>query len=87
MINERTGNNKGCTYCAGKRKNKNNCLFATPPNLAQEWDHEMNENLTPGDVTKGSHDKVYWICEKGHSSYPAYGYRCARAKGTGCPTC
>jgi hypothetical protein len=25
-----------------------------------------NGDLTPEDVTPGSHKKVWWVCEKGH---------------------
>lgn len=86
MINERTGGGENCPYCAGKRVNETNCLSTTHPELAKEWDYSRNDELTPDKVTKGSHDKVYWLCEQGHS-YPAYVYRRSGANGTGCPTC
>lgn len=86
MINERTGAGEGCPYCAGKRVNETNCLSTTHPALANEWDYGRNGELTPERVTKGSHDKVYWICDKGHS-YPANIYRRAGKNSTGCPTC
>ncbi|WP_251402351.1 zinc-ribbon domain-containing protein [Ureibacillus chungkukjangi] len=86
MINDRTGNGENCPYCAGKRVNETNCLFTTHPELAKEWDYHRNKNLTPDKVTRGSHDKVYWLCAKGHS-YTAYVYRRAGINGTGCPTC
>lgn len=86
-INDRTGGGENCSYCVGKRVNKTNCLSFTHPELAKEWDYNKNGELTPEKVTKGSHAKVFWICEKGHSSYPAYVYRRAGVKGTGCPTC
>ncbi|MFB5088341.1 zinc-ribbon domain-containing protein [Psychrobacillus sp. PGGUH221] len=84
MINERTGNGEGCPYCAGKRVNETNCLSNTHSHLALEWDYSMNGDLTPNNVTKGSHEKVWWICERNHS-YPAYVY--SRIDGRGCPTC
>lgn len=86
MINERTGSGEGCPYCAGKRVNETNCLSTTHPELAKEWDHIKNGELTPEKVTKGSHEKVFWICEKGHS-YSATVYRRAGKNGTGCKTC
>jgi protein-arginine kinase activator protein McsA len=85
-INDRTSRGEGCPYCAGKRVNETNCLTTTHPYLSKEWDYNKNGELTPEQVTKGSHDKVWWNCEKGHS-YPAYVYRRAGANGTGCPTC
>ncbi|WP_430789159.1 zinc-ribbon domain-containing protein [Virgibacillus flavescens] len=84
MINERTGGGEGCPYCAGKRANDTNCLSTTNPHLATEWDYNKNGNLTPQKLTKGSHDKVWWICEKNHS-YPKVVYD--RVGGGGCPTC
>jgi len=84
MINERTGGGENCPYCAGKRVNKTNCLSTTHPHLALEWDFSKNGDLTPSDVTKGSHDKVWWICEQNHS-YPAFVY--SRVEGRGCPKC
>jgi len=86
MINDRTGNGENCPYCAGKRVKKTNCLSTTHPELVKEWDYYRNVAITPDDVTKGSHDKVYWICKRGHS-YPAYVYRRAGSNGTGCPKC
>ncbi len=86
MINDRTGSGEDCPYCAGKRVNETNCLSTTHPELAKEWNYSRNKELTPDKVTKCSHDKVYWLCEQGHS-YPAYVYRRAGANGTGCPTC
>ncbi|MBV6682336.1 hypothetical protein KV679_01380 [Bacillus sp. JRC01] len=84
MINERTDGGEGCPYCAGKRVNETNCLSSTHPHLIQEWDYSKNGNLAPTDVSKGSHAKVYWICERSHS-YPAFIY--SRVDGRGCPTC
>ncbi|WP_226670331.1 zinc-ribbon domain-containing protein [Metabacillus litoralis] len=83
-INDRTGGGEGCPYCAGKRVNETNCLATTHPHLAKEWDYNKNGDLTPQQVTKGAHDKVYWVCEKGHS-YPSVIY--ARTDGKCCPDC
>ncbi|MCH6265072.1 zinc-ribbon domain-containing protein [Neobacillus citreus] len=84
MINERTGGGENCPYCAGKRINETNCLSTTHPQLGLEWDYKKNGDLTPNDVTKGSHDKVWWICERNHS-YPSVVY--SRVDGKSCPKC
>lgn len=83
-IIERTKNGEGCPYCAGKRVNETNCLSTTHPQLAMEWDYHKNGELTPENVTKGSHKKVRWICEQNHS-YHAFIY--SRVGGRGCPEC
>ena len=56
------------------------------PDLAKEWDYEKNYPQTPDQFTKGSHDSVYWVCQKGHPSYSA---RISNRiyKGDGCPVC
>ena len=36
------------------------------PELSKEWHPTKNGDLTPYDVTVGSHKKVWWICSKGH---------------------
>src|SRR3990167_4522119 len=40
-------------------------LSKSHPHLAREWHPTKNGNLTPFDVTAGSHKKVWWKCLKG----------------------
>ena len=40
-------------------------LSKSHPHLAREWHPTKNGNLTPFDVTAGSHKKVWWKCSKG----------------------
>ncbi len=86
QINWRTSNSENCPYCAGKRVNETNCLATTHPDLIKKWDYKKNKELklTPYNVTKGQHDKVWWICERNHS-YPKMIYD--SVGGGGCPTC
>lgn len=52
--------------------------------LLTEWDAARNAPLTPAAVTHGSHKRVWWRCERGHS----YEARVSsRVDGTGCPYC
>lgn len=38
------------------------------PELAAQWDHELNGNLTPDNVSYGSNKNVWWKCPIcGHS--------------------
>jgi hypothetical protein len=75
----------GCAVCAGKQVSIGvNDLVTTHPNIAKEWDYELNASLTPEIVSKGSGKKVFWRCPSGHS------YACTvanRTLGTGCPYC
>ena len=54
------------------------------PDLAKKWHSTKNRNLKPTDVTPGSHQKVWWICEKGHEWEATVS---SRVSGNGCPYC
>ena len=74
-----------CPYCYGKKIAKGqNDLATTDPILAKEWDYDLNNGLTPSDVTAKYRYKVWWKCSKGHS-WDASVY--SRHKGNGCPFC
>ena len=55
------------------------------PLLLKQWDRERNGDLTPHDVTYGSHRRVWWRCEKGHSWQAEVKSR--TLLGAGCPVC
>ena len=77
-------NNRGCPYCSGRRASLENCLQKANPDLAKEWHPTKNGNLTPRDVTAGSHKKVWWQCSKEHEWQAEVGNR---SNGNGCPYC
>ena len=54
------------------------------PILANEWNYEKNNGLTPVDVSPNSNKKVWWKCSKGHEWQAIIQ---SRNKGTGCPYC
>ena len=56
--------NKGCSYCAGKKVGLSNCLATKNPELAKQWHPTKNGDLTPYDVTCGSGKNVWWQCSK-----------------------
>lgn len=81
----RTINEQGCPYCAGRVPIKGLTDLETVfPQLAKEWHPIKNRSQKPSDFTIKSNKKVWWQCEKGHewSSIVAN-----RTKGTGCPEC
>ena len=84
----RTGKSKTqCPYCAGLKAFEGfNDLTTVNPRLASEWDENLNGDLKPTQVTKGSHKKVWWKCSQGHV-WEAFVYARARENGTGCPVC
>lgn len=73
-----------CPYCAGKKVDKNNSLAALYPELVKSWDTNKNVLQTPDDVRPGSHRRVWWKCEKGHS-WQSTIYD--RTSGKECPYC
>ena len=77
-------NGTGCPYCSNKKVNEENCLQTINPTLAKEWHLTKNHNLSPSDVTAGSHKKVWWQCSKGHE-WNEIVYE--RNKGNNCPYC
>lgn len=83
-VNSRRDSN-GCPYCSGHRVLKGfNDLGTTNELLASEWDYELNESLTPQDVTAGSNKSVWWRCSSGHKWQAQIN---ARNRGNGCPYC
>ena len=94
--NARTNQNQGCPNkaCVDEKRNssvsaywitKNGSLSDAFPLVAQEWDQMKNGDLSPAQVTRFSHKKVWWICPKGHSYEAEIGNR--TGNGTGCPYC
>ena len=72
----------GCPVCVGKTVLAGfNDLATTHPDLAQEafgWD--------PSKVSKGTHKKFQWLCERGHLFIAGVANRTGFSK-TGCPVC
>jgi len=84
-VNNRA-NGRGCPYCAGRKVCADNNLAFKNPELAKEWHPTKNGALKPTDVTPGTHQKVWWQCEKyPEHEWPAIVY--SRANGTGCREC
>lgn len=55
----------------------------THPFLVKEWDFDKNKDLNIDEITIGSHKKVWWKCDKGHSYSMAVYHR----KDRNCPYC
>ena len=64
----------------------NKSLAETHPEVAKQWHPTKNGDLTPNEITKGSHKKVWWKCDEGddHEWFANIGNR---SKGAGCPIC
>ena len=85
MVSNRTEHGRGCPYCAGQRPIVGeNDLETVNPKLAQEWNYDKNQGLTPHDITAGSNKKVWWKCKDGHEWQAIVKLR---NKGAKCPYC
>ena len=75
----------GCPYCAGRYAVKGESdLYTVNPILANEWNYEKNDGLTPEDVLPNSNKKVWWKCGQGHEWQAKIQ---VRTKGSVCPQC
>jgi len=76
----------GCPYCNGRYAIKGeNDLATLRPDLAAQWCYEKND-LTPDQVTLGSHRIIWWKCELGHTWESKIEPRTRTDKVT-CPYC
>ncbi len=62
---------------------KRKSLAEEYPDLVEQWS-QINE-ISPSDVSSGSHKKVWWICKKGHTWEAIIKNRALL--GSGCPYC
>ena len=86
-INHRVYENCGCPYCSNQKVLEGyNDLATTNPELLKMWDYKKNDSLGiyPNKISKGTHKKVWWVCEKGHSCEQEIR---SKVNGTGCPVC
>jgi uncharacterized Zn-finger protein/very-short-patch-repair endonuclease len=84
LINNRN-KGSGCPCCAGQKVIKGyNDLQTTNPSLAEEWNYEKNNGLTPMDVMPNSNKKAWWKCSKDHEWQATI---IDRNNGYSCPYC
>ena len=77
----------GCPYCAGRRAIPGETDLATVcPDILYQWDWVKNGDVKPDQILPSAHDKVWWVCELGHS-WQAVVFSRTREKGSGCPYC
>ena len=75
----------GCPYCSSNKLLIGyNDLQTVNPKLANEWNYDKNNGLTPTEVFPNSDKRVWWKCDCGHEWQSTVGHR---NKGRGCPKC
>lgn len=83
--NKISGTGGNCPYCSHQRLLPENSLSAICPEVAIDWDFEMNRALTPDTVAAFSNKKVHWVCHIcGHKWIAEIDNR---SNGRGCPNC
>jgi hypothetical protein len=80
----RNDNGTGCPYCAGKQASEVYNLAVVYPDIAAQWHPTKNGNLSPHQVTPGSENKIWWMCQRGHEWQTSLN---SRSGGHGCPAC
>lgn len=75
----------GCPICSNNVILKGfNDLATIRPDLASEWDYEVNGDVAPNQVFPNSNKKYGWIDSLGHKWLASPN---TRMRGTGCPYC
>jgi len=62
------------------------CIEKDEFELLVQWDKQKNGELTPRDVSHGSHKKIWWQCAEGHI-WKAVVYSRTGPDKCGCPVC
>jgi very-short-patch-repair endonuclease len=83
-VGNRTKNQTGCPYCAGKKVCEDNSFAKCYPEIAKEWSPK-NEN-GPDMYSKCSGQYVWWKCSDNHEWYVQISNR-VKGDGKGCPYC
>jgi hypothetical protein len=75
----------GCPYCVHLKLCPHNNLLALYPKICEEWDYDKNKK-PPENYSKGSDEKVWWLCPKSHSWICVIHNRTNKVNQT-CPKC
>lgn len=80
---------KGCAYCVHQKFHPSESLAVLRPDIAAEWDYELNKDsgFTPETIGLDTKRKFYWHCNNGcnHSYLATIAFRCGR--NSGCAVC
>ncbi len=75
-------NGSNCPLCHHSRPTKN--LTEARPELLLLWDYTNNSGVSPKSIRASSRQKVWWLCDNGHSYMQAIA---DKVKGSNCPDC
>jgi hypothetical protein len=91
-INGRTASHRGCPLCSNQKLCAHTSLWGMVPELITQWHPFRNGTLQPTDVAPGSHQKVWWLCNKTcpdgcKHEWAAAVYSRTGLQKSGCPWC
>jgi hypothetical protein len=85
VIQSRTSGT-GCPFCSGRKVLSGfNDIGTTHPELASEWHPSKNNALSLGNLSAGSHKKVWWLGDCSHEWEATVANRAFA--GSSCPYC
>lgn len=58
-----------------------NSLKSLYPNIVQQWNYDKNKGLDPASFSRGSNNKVWWKCKKGHEWQDTIRHRTIENRG------
>ncbi len=76
-----------CPYCDLRRPSKTSSLAAKFPRIAKEWHPTKNGARRPEDITPGSHDRVWWRCNRNGKHEWRARIQTRTRTDQGCPEC
>ena len=83
-LNNRTALNQQCPYCSHNKASIENSIQGHPEILFQ-WNYKKNKNIKPSEVSFSAHQKIWWVCDKGHEWFSSPNRR--STWGGSCPYC
>ncbi|MBC8265508.1 MAG: hypothetical protein H8E84_00920 [Flavobacteriales bacterium] len=86
IINRKTINNTKCPICSGHKTVLSNSILTTHPEIAKQWHPTKNKGLFPESFSKGSHQNIWWKCNKGEDHEWQISIK-HRTTGNGCRIC
>ena len=92
-VGNRTLRGSGCPMCAGREASVTNSIATQcSPEILKQWNYEKNGDVTPESLPIGTHQKVWWKCDKGpdHEWQAQTRHRMGLVPSmpaSGCPAC
>jgi len=79
----------GCPFCSGRFSTMERSLLVLFPEIAKEWDFELNKDLNIENISYGSGKRVGWVCKNcGNKWFSRVSDRTrGYSKGHSCPKC